>query len=270
MKNSTTLSSFTSLSLKIMGVVLVLSSLLDYIILAIPLRWQEQEWQIRYVSQVVDRGIVPMVGIAFILLGYWIGGNIQNAKLAKKSGLDIRLPIFFLASLLGLMFLLLVPLHLNNLRGASFTQLETVNESATEAETRIQDQYDRINDLLQNPERINQIDNQIAQISQALSQGQFQGQPINPQQRQALESRIQQLQNIRSLANNPDNLQGRLDQLQTQLRSRQLTTQQQIQTNTLKQGIKTGLTSLMLAIGYIVIGWFGIKEMTSVPAQKKA
>lgn len=253
-----------------MGLVLILSSLLDYIILAIPLDWQSEQWQIRYISQVVDRGIVPMVGIALLLVGYWIGGNIQSAKLGKKSGLDIRMPIFILASLLGLIFLLFVPLHLNNVRIALGIELEKIDETATDADTRIQNQYDRINDILQNSERIQEVDTQIAQISQALQAGQFQGQPINLQQRQSLEGRRQQLQNLRELANNPEALSGKLDELQTQLRSQKLNRENLITTNAFKRGFRIGGTSLMLAIGYIVIGWFGIKEIKSLPSQKKA
>ena len=271
MKNTATLSSYTSLSLKIMGVVLMLSSLLDYIVLAIPPDLENTEWQIDYIRKVVDLGIVPMVGMAFVLVGYWIGGTLQNTKSVKKSPLDFRLPIFILASLLGLIFLLFVPLHINNIRIDLTSKLETINQSATEAEERIQNQYDRINDILNNSNRINQLDNQLAQINQALNQGQIQGRPLNARGRTELEQSRQQLQNLRQLAENPEALSGRLNELQTQLRTQRLDRESRIKTTSLKGGIRIGCTSLMLAVGYIIIGWFGLKEITTtVPTQKKA
>ena len=65
-----------------------------------------------------------MVGIAFMLVAYWIESNVRTVK---SSGFGIRLPIFILSLLLGFIFLILVPLHLNNLRLVSsdaFAQLE--------------------------------------------------------------------------------------------------------------------------------------------------
>ena len=74
--NTSTISPFTSLALKLIGVILILSSLLDYITLAIPFQPLNAEWQIGFTGQIVDRGIVPMVGIAFLLVGYWIDTSV--------------------------------------------------------------------------------------------------------------------------------------------------------------------------------------------------
>ena len=119
-------SSYTTLTLKLIGIIFIISSFLDYITLAIPLRWQQAQWQIGFVTSVVDRGIVPMVGMGFILVGYWID---QTAGLSTKgSKLDLRLPAYVVASVLGLLFLLMVPLHLNNLNQAQNSALEQIEQ----------------------------------------------------------------------------------------------------------------------------------------------
>ena len=65
--NSAKMSLFTSFFLKLVGTILILASLLDYIVLAIPFRYQQEQWLVGFITQVVDRGIIPMIGIVFII-----------------------------------------------------------------------------------------------------------------------------------------------------------------------------------------------------------
>ncbi|HHP7231067.1 MAG TPA: HpsJ family protein [Xenococcaceae cyanobacterium] len=250
------ISQFTSLSLKTVGVVLVVSSLLDYITLAIPFDILESQWQINFTSQIVDRGIVPMVGIGFLLVGYWIDTNLNSTN---QKGFDLKLPTFILCLVLGFMFLLLVPIHLNNLRLVSSDALSQLEERASEAETRINDQYQQLEAISQDPQRLQILNARIQEIDTALSSGQFQGQSLNAEQLQRLQETKQQLENFRELAQNPEALEARLSELQTQLRTQKLEREGRARTETLKQGVRTGFSSLILAIGYLIIGWFGFK-----------
>ena len=263
--NTSTISPFTCLALKLIGVILILSSLLDYFTLAIPFQPLNAEWQISFTGQIVDRGIVPMVGIAFLLVGYWIEVSVGN----KKPSFDLRLPVFILASFMGLIFLLLVPLHLNNLREAQSTAISQINQGAGEAENRIKTQFDQLNTLSQDPQRLQQLDTRIEEIDAAINSGRVQGQTLNPEQLQNLTQTKQQLQNFRELAKNPEALEARLTELQTQLRDQKLERENRAKTEALKQGIRTGLSSLMLAVGYIAIGWLGLKKMGKPPVSNK-
>lgn len=265
--NTSTISPFTSLVLKLIGVILILSSLLDYITLAIPFQPLNAEWQISFTGQIVDRGIVPMVGIAFLLVGYWI--EIAVGTSDKKPSLDLRLPVFILASFMGLIFLLLVPLHLNNLREAQSTAISQISQGADEAENRIKTQFDQLNTLSQDPQRLQQLDTRLGEIDAAINSGQVQGQRLNPEQLQNLTQTKQQLQNFRELAKNPEALEARLTELQTQLRDQKLERENRAKTEALKQGIRTGLSSLMLAVGYIAIGWLGLKKMGKPPVSSQ-
>lgn len=260
MNSTSPLSPYTSLCLKLVGIVLILSSLLDYLTLAIPFNVLEPEWQINFTTQIVDRGVVPLVGIVFLLIGYWIDGAVVSSNSPRKS-LDLRVPIFLLASALGLLFLLLVPLHLNNLRVASTSALEQIEQGAGEAENRLQTQFDQLNALSQDPQRLQQLNQQLTQIDSVLESGQVQGQTLQAQQRQQLQQRRAQLQNLRDLAQNPEALEAQLNQLQLQLREQILERENLARTEVLKQGLRIGLSSLLLAVGYIAIGWLGLRGM---------
>jgi hypothetical protein len=251
-------STFTTLSLKLIGTIFIISSLLDYITLAIPFNWQSPQWQIGFVTSIVDRGIVPLVGIALILIGYWI----DSYSGSPSSGAGLKLPVFALASLLGLLFLLLVPVHLNNLNQAKNAALTNITEGAGQGEQQIQAFLGQINTLSQNPQLLNQ---EIQQRNQVIESGQFQGRPINPQQLEALRQQRDQLQQLRDLSQNPQEFKKRLEQikgqLQTQLLDRRRTAENQAKSEALKQGLRIGLNSLMLAIGYSAVGWLGFKGL---------
>ena len=266
--NNSTISTFTSLCLKTIGTILVVSSLLDYIALAIPFQPFDSQWQISFTSQIVDRGIVPMVGMAFILVAGWIESTVNNQS--QKSGFDIKLPAFFLSMFLGVVFLVLVPLHVNNLMIAKSDALTQIEARAGEAETQISEQYKQLNDIVKNPERLQQLESRIKEINTAISNGNFQGQKLSTLQLNRLEETKLQLQNFRDLAKNPQALKARLEELQIQLRDQKLEREKTAKTEALKQGVRTGLSSLMLAIGYLLIGWIGVKANGgSQPNRKK-
>ncbi|NES82411.1 MAG: hypothetical protein F6K10_13940 [Moorea sp. SIO2B7] len=257
--NTSTNSPFTSLCLKLVGIIIIISSLLDYIILAIPFKPLEQTWQIAFTTQIVDRGIIPMVGMAFLLVGYWMESNVGGGS--GGQGSVVKLPVFLLASILGLIFLLLVPLHLNNLRSASSDILAKIEQGAGQAETRLQSQFDQLNQISQDPQALNQLQKNLKEIDQALASGKFRGQQINPRQRQQLQQNKQQIQQFQQLAKDPKTLEARLNELQTKLREQKQEREKRAKTEAFKQGVRTGLSSLMLAGGYSAIGWLGLIGM---------
>lgn len=59
MKSSVVYSPFTALALKTVGLILIVSALLDYVILAIPFNPLQREWQLSFTTQIVDRGVIP-------------------------------------------------------------------------------------------------------------------------------------------------------------------------------------------------------------------
>jgi hypothetical protein len=260
MSNSSA-SKFTSLCLKTVGAILIVSSLLDYITLAIPFQPLDSQWQIAFTGQIVDRGIVPMVGMAFILVSYWIENSVNRTT--PSSGFEIKIPVFILSLFMGFVFLILVPLHLNNLRLVSTDALAQLEQRADEAENRISEQYEQLSEISADPQRLELLESRIKELDNAIGSGQFQGQSLNPQQLQRLEETRQQLQNFRELANDPEALDARLKELQTQLLDQKKERESRAKTEAVKQGVRTGLSSLLLAIGYLVMGWFGLQSTNS-------
>jgi hypothetical protein len=258
---------FTSLCLKSVGVILIASSLLDYLTLALPFQPLDSQWQNSFTSQVVDRGIVPMVGMAFILVAYWIESHLDSSS--KKSAFDIKLPAFILSLLLGVMFLILVPLHLNNLRLTTSNALIQIEQKTSEAEAKISDQYEQLNDVVTKPERLQQLESRIKDLDTAIASGQFQGQQFNSQQLQRLSETKGQLQSFRELTKDPQALEKKLGELQTQLKEQKLARETRAKTEVFKQGLRTGVSSLMLATGYLLIGWIGLKSIGGIKTNGK-
>ena len=76
-----------ALTVKVVGIILILSFLLDFLILIFPFQPTDRLWQINLATALVDRGIVPLVGIGMLFVGYWIDG--VNDSDRQKS-LDIK------------------------------------------------------------------------------------------------------------------------------------------------------------------------------------
>ena len=248
------ISNFTSLCLKTIGGILILTSLLDYLTLAIPFQPSDVQWQITFTSQIVDRGIVPMVGISFIVLSYWVESTLSKATTNK--GFDLRLPAFGLSLLFGVVFFLLVPLHLNNLRVISAQNLQQIEATTEEAQTLITQRYEQ----LKNPQNIQLITRRISDIDQALSSGKIEGKTINPQERQQLVETKQQLENLSQNAQNPATIDARRQEAQNKLQTETQAQKNRTKTQALKQGLRVGISSLLLSIGYLLMGWFGLQS----------
>ena len=253
--SSSKISNFTSLCLKTIGGILILTSILDYLTLAIPLQFSDVQWQISLTSQMVDRGIVPMVGITFVVLSYWLESNLSQAKTNK--GFDLRLPAFCLSLFLGVIFFLLVPLHLNNLRFVSSQNLAQIDASAEEAQSLISQRYEQ----LKNPQSIQLITRRIGDIDQTLNSGKLEGKTITPEQRQQLTSTKEQLETLNQNAKNPESIDARLNEAQNKLKTETSAQKNKAKTQAVKQGLRIGISSLLLSIGYLLMGWFGLQSL---------
>lgn len=254
MNSNPAFASFTAIALKVVAVILILSSLVDYITLLIPFDPTVTEWQVGFTNAIVDRGIIPMVGIVFLLIGYWIGNSVEPAD-GGSMFTDLRFWAFLLASILGLLFLLLVPLHISNLSQISANRIEEIDQQASNLETQIGQQEERINALLGDQA---QLDQQLAQLDEVIESGSFQGQEVPPEQLAQAEQLRQQILAVRE---NPDAVQEEIDKRKTELATQRAELESQAKTEAFKNGIRIGISSFLLAIGYIAIGWTGFKGL---------
>lgn len=254
MKSSPVYSPFTALTLKVVGLVMIVSALLDFIILAIPFDLLNRAWQLNVTTQLVDRGIVPLVGIALLVAGYWIANNAGISSEPRSSLQDLRFWAFLLASLLGLIFLLLVPLHFNNVRLQSDQTIKQIGQRAEQAETQIEARAQQISAQLKDPKGVDQLKQQLSQLDQAISGGRV------PQEQLAQAQAYKQL--LQSLTQDPNKAIGQeLEAAKNKIRGDKLNLENRAKTEAWKAGLKTGLSSMLLAIGYIVIGWTGLRSL---------
>lgn len=251
---------FISFSLKIVGTVMLIASLIDYLFLLIPLEWQNQNWQITTTNSLVDRGIVPLLAIILIMIGWWISDNASN-NLGKPIP-AVRLSVFILSSVLGLLFLLLVPLHLSNVNRASSNVMQQINQRAGQQEEQIQNFTNQLDEISKDPQQLSQ---QIAQRNQVINSGQFRGRKLTQPEINQIANQRDQLQQLLDLAQDPPQLNAKLEELrtrlETQLRDIQEQQKQRATIIALKQSLRTGINSFILSLGYIALGWLGIKSV---------
>lgn len=237
---------FTSLALKVVGVIMIISSLVDYLILAIPFSPLNPEWQIAFINQIVDRGIIPMVGIAFLVAGYWVAENVSGGSSGKINFTDLRFWSFLLASLLGLMFLVFIPLHISTLGKAKKQAMLNIEQSAVAAETQIEGQLDAVEQLLGDTAR-------QQELAAAIDSGQIEGAQL--EQLVTIQDQIDQLKQ------DPTALETQADEARSQLETRRKEAEQQANLTAFKSGVRIGLSSLLLSVGYILIGWNGFRGL---------
>jgi hypothetical protein len=244
---------FISRALKTVGMIITLSVLLDFIVLSIPYQLLDRQWQLGFATQVVDRGIVPLVGLALLFTGYWVDSTSGQSRERLAWWKNLQLWAAILASVMGLMYILLFPLHLNNVRLNDATMQERVGKEAEQAETKLNQQLSGA--LQQQRAQIAQLLNASdAQLDQAVQANQL-SQP--------------EAEQIKSFKKNPESVGPFLEKQaqtlqakgQTEIRSRKEDAQKAAQTESLKSGLRIGLGSLLLAIGYIIVGWTGLRVM---------
>ncbi|MEH2385145.1 MAG: HpsJ family protein [Nostoc sp.] len=265
----------TALTLKVVGIICILSFFVDFFILLLPFQPTDRVWQINLATALVDRGIVPLVGLGLLFAAYWIDS--ADAASDRPQGIDLRFPALILSTIFGLMFLLIFPLHLNNVNQAKTQTLNRITQEADQAENQLNTRFSQLQAQLttdQGKAQLDQLRNQTkAQFSEILKDDQKYKQALESSQipanikellkkaktdPQALDKAIEQQTDIQTLKN----------QQLSQLRQRRDEAEQQAKDTAWKSGLRIGIGSLLLSIGYIIIGWTGLRGRGSVQGSK--
>ncbi len=246
-----TVSSFlTPLALKTAGAVLILSSLIDLVFMLVfppeGLVLEGDRWWLYATSQLVDRGLLPLVGIAFVVTGDWIkivstedGGNRNNLW---------RIGTFTLASLLGLIFVLIIPFQLKTTNDLKSQELKKISTEVTQIEKGIKGNLEQIK--AQSKDKIKE---QITAIDKELKSGQMPPDRLN--QLQTTKSKLE------LLLTDPKKFTQESEQNLQQLQNQKQEVEKKANERMIKTGVRTSLASFLLAIAYIVIGWTGLKRV---------
>jgi len=255
-------SSAASRTLKVVGVILILSFLVDCLILMLPFQPTARPWQIGLATALVDRGIVPLVGLGMLFAAHGIDDD--------GPSLDLRFPALVISSILGLIFLLIFPLHLNNVNQAKTEAIQRITREADQAENQVKGQLSQLQAQLGTEQAKAELEKQRqqfkAQITDLLKDEQkfnqtLQNGQIGAAQKELLKKFKQDpkaLEDYIAQQTNPTKL---AEQRQIQIRTQKEELEKQAQNDALKSGLRIGLSSLLLSIGYIIIGWTGLRGL---------
>lgn len=244
-------SPLAAIALKVAGAIAILSALLDFLILLIPPNLTNTQWQLATTTQIADRGIVPLVGMALLLAGFWVDSSVGRTTQRKSLTTDTRFWVCALASGLGLVYLLLILFHLNAVRLSSQQALAQVNTEAGEAATQLQQRLS--NELSQQQAQLGAVLQNEELLSQAIQSGQLP--PDIEQYRDDPDGLTQFLQQRADQAQ---------QQIETEIGTRRAEAERQVKIEAWRSGIRISVVSLLLAIGYSLIGWLGLRRLLSL------
>ncbi len=270
---SSNTSSNTSFLLQLIGIICILFFSVDCLFLLFPFQFTDKLWQVNLCRSLVDQGIIPLLGLGAILIAYWVNKSSGSSESSRSSSSGLKLPIFILSSLLGLIFLLIFPLHLSNVNQVKAEGLARIEKEAEQSENQVKNQLAQLQNQLGNDQVKASLEKQRAalkeqlrtQLNELVKDDEKYNQALsNSQLPEAQKDLLKQYKtNLNSLDNfiaqqtDPQKLATqRLNQIQTQ-------TQQQLQKTQEDawKELRTAINSLLLSIGYIVIGWRGLRGM---------
>ncbi|NET10631.1 MAG: hypothetical protein F6K16_39250, partial [Symploca sp. SIO2B6] len=198
----------------------------------------------QFITPVVDRGIISLLGIVLLLASAWVDGlSADKQGNSGKGGLAFG---SFIASVVfSVFFLLMLAAFLINLfqwRTAQLTEFaEQAREATEQLEQQIEQQITSIETLLDN----------TGLREDAISRGQV------PAEIVAL---LEQLdQNPEGLVNLQEGSQERLSETKQEIGVRRQELEKEVSDRVLRSGLMTGLDSLLLSLGFGAISWTGLR-----------
>lgn len=237
-----------SLILKLTGIILILLYILDFFVLLSTAKFQDNQWLLTFTTQLVDRGFVPMMGLAFLFSGIWMENTANESGGNEGGPKGLVLSSLVLSCLLGLMFLLLLPINVRTTQAAVDDQVKQVEQEANRAQTQLNSQVDQLR---------GQLEAQLTALDQAIKGGQLQGDQLTQAQ--------QQQEQLKKLQTDPKAFDSQVGASRQQeldrIRNRKQELETQIRDNALRTALRTGLASVLLVIGYVTIGWIGLRRM---------
>ncbi|MEB3343688.1 HpsJ family protein [Okeania sp.] len=227
--------------MKLAGIIMVLFTIINSVLLFFPPNLGDVSWQLSFTRQIIEQGVLPIIGIALMFCGYAFEEIIGIAPAQTKvSWNSLKFWIYLLSFFFGIMFLLLIPLHINTEVMRSNQNVERLNEEAVIAqkqlEERLGERQSSLDSLLKNNQKLEEYISR-EQLSE------------------------EQIAELERLKNNPDALKVRTEEIRKQLiKQLEQNTQRALQNTQLaavKSTVRIGLTSLLLASCYLTIGWSG-------------
>ncbi len=242
-------SSYASHLLKLAGILLILGIVVDYLTLAFPPNFLDNEWLANLIDQFVGRGVVPLLGLALLFWGMWMDDSINRGNARK-----LLTPAVLLAAGFGVMFLLFTPLYFNSNRLVSAASSQVINKEAETAAQQLDRQLTmrqgQVNALLSNREQAARLDAELQ----------------NDQVTSADKAQLQELkETLDRVKNDPKLLASEVAKARAagikQIEERQSQAKSSLQEEMRRARLRITSVSFVLAVGYLMVGWTGLGVM---------
>ncbi|NJM71516.1 MAG: hypothetical protein HC862_15525 [Scytonema sp. RU_4_4] len=260
-------------TLKVIGVILILSFLIDFLILSLDFSPTDKQLQLRWATAMVERGVVPLVGFGMLFTGYWI----DTFDDSNQPSIDFRIPALVISSILGLLFLIIAPVHATNVIHQRTQTVEQITKDAGLAENQLKNQLSQVQTQLGNEQFKAAVEKQKIQVktqyTELLQDDQRYRQALNnpniPQATKDLLKKFkanpQELDKFIAQQSDPEQL---ANQRLAQIRARRDELIKQAEDNW-KPGLRIVIGSLLLSVAYIIIGWSGLRGMGAFQSAKR-
>ncbi|KAB8318777.1 hypothetical protein SD81_007425 [Tolypothrix campylonemoides VB511288] len=261
-------------TLKVIGIILILSFLIDFIILSLDFSPTDKQLQLRWAASMVERGVVPLVGLGMLFAAYWIDSFDDGNQ---PQPIDFRMPALIISSILGLLFLVIAPVHAMNIINQRTQVVDQITRDAQLAENQLKTQLNQVQAQLGNDQVKAAVEKQRTQVktqySELLQDQQRYNQALNnpnvPQATKDLLKKFkanpQELDKFIAQQTDPQQL---ANQRLAQIRTRREELEKQAQENW-KPGLRIVVNSLLLSVAYIIIGWSGLRSMGAFQGAKR-
>ena len=230
--------------MKLAGIMLVLFTIINYFLLIFTIKTGDTNWSLNFTTIIVEEGIIPILGIALMFCAYGFEEILGLAPPQPKLRWNcIKFWVYLLSFFFGIIFLLIIPLHISNAVAVSNEAVETANKTAKEEkeilEQRLEEQKNIIGDMLRNQPKLDAF----------------------IKKRQLSE---EQIANLAKFKNNPNAFKVKVEEVRStltqQIESKQQQEIQKSQLSAFHSSLKICLTSLLLASCYLTIGWSGFRD----------
>jgi hypothetical protein len=233
----------TSLALKTASMVLIISTIVDIAFTLLPYQLGDGKWWFAASAELVNRGLLPLVGIVFWLIADWI--ETVAKETSGRGSNNLTKGITLLALVLGLLFFLIVPFQAWTSNSDRDKTLTMSREEGNAMEAKIDK---RVKEITGDKAKMQQVQQQIGEMDKAIKSGQVQGEEL---------ARIKASKaELEKLSGDPSKIK---ESAMGDLRRRQKDLEGAATANMWKTGIRASLASLLLSAGYSFIGLTGLR-----------
>lgn len=229
----------TSLVLPIVGIVLVLTVVYDFTVRLFTLQWDKPDALLSFLNELIDRGVIALLGLALIYAGFWLNSILGKApssavETAVAPWRSSQFWTFVFSSLLGLVFLLLIPFHFS-----------TSGQIVSAASTRADQQEAQIKFQIQQQQQEVQAVLAGGQIDQLLQQ---KGLPAD------------KVAILQELKKDPQAFDKKAAQQLEEMKKQKQQALDQVGKEVSLNRWRAEIRSLLLAFGFVAIGWTGLRD----------